>query len=53
MLYDFVNTELDLFNKLREDKANAQLKRFWFKKMMGNAARWGSRCWGSVDAPEF
>jgi len=35
VLYEFVNTKLDLFNKLSEDKANAQLKRLWFKEMLG------------------
>ena len=40
VLYEFVNTKLDLFNKLSEDKANAQLKRLWFKEMLG--ARQGS-----------
>ena len=35
MLYEFVNTKLDLFNKLSEDKANAQLKRLWFKQLLG------------------
>jgi type I restriction enzyme R subunit len=35
VLYEFVNTKLDLFNKLSEDKANAQLKRLWFKQLLG------------------
>ena len=35
VLYEFVNTKLDLFNKLSEDKANAQWKRLWFKEMLG------------------
>ncbi|WP_190242479.1 hypothetical protein [Hymenobacter lapidiphilus] len=39
MLEEFVNTKLDLFNKLTEDKINAQLKRLWFQQLL--AARLG------------
>jgi type I restriction enzyme R subunit len=41
VLYEFVNTKLDLFNKLSENKANAQLKRLWFKQLL-NARLGGS-----------
>jgi type I restriction enzyme R subunit len=33
-LLDFIDTKLDLYNKLSEDKANAQMKRLWFKAML-------------------
>jgi type I restriction enzyme, R subunit len=36
VLEEFVNTKLDLFNKLTEDKANAQLKRLWFKELLAS-----------------
>ncbi|OON65472.1 hypothetical protein B0919_24140 [Hymenobacter sp. CRA2] len=29
-LLDFIHTKLDLYNKLSENIANAQLKRLWF-----------------------
>ncbi|GAA4020431.1 DEAD/DEAH box helicase family protein [Hymenobacter fastidiosus] len=44
-LLDFIDTKLELYNKLSEDKANAQMKRLWFKSMLaqrlggGGAAR--------------
>jgi type I restriction enzyme R subunit len=34
-LLEFIDTKLDLYNKLSEDKANAQLKRLWFKELLG------------------
>ncbi|UOQ76538.1 DEAD/DEAH box helicase family protein [Hymenobacter sp. 5516J-16] len=36
VLYEFVNTKLDLFNKLSEDKTNAQLKRLWFQQLLAS-----------------
>ncbi|WP_299826011.1 DEAD/DEAH box helicase family protein [uncultured Pontibacter sp.] len=32
-LLDFIDTKLDLYNKLSEDKANATLKRLWFNSL--------------------
>lgn len=44
VLYEFVNTKLDLFNKLSEDKANAQLKHLWFKQLLtARLGRGGAR----------
>jgi type I restriction enzyme R subunit len=35
-LLEFIDTKLELYNKLSEDKTNAQLKRLWFKELLGN-----------------
>jgi type I restriction enzyme R subunit len=38
-LLDFINTKLDLYNKLSEDKANATMKRMWFNAMYDHLVR--------------
>lgn len=44
VLEEFVNTKLDLFNKLTEDKTNAQLKRLWFQQLLvARLGRGGAR----------
>jgi type I restriction enzyme R subunit len=38
-LLGFVNTKLELYNKLTEDKANQTLKRLWFNEVYDNRMR--------------
>lgn len=39
LLLDFVNTKLELYNKLSEDKVNATLKRVWFNELYDRNVR--------------
>ena len=39
LLLDFVNTKLELYNKLTEDKVNATLKRIWFNELYDRTVR--------------
>jgi type I restriction enzyme R subunit len=39
LLLDFVNTKLELYNKLSEDKVNAALKRIWFNELYDKKVR--------------
>ena len=39
ILLDFVNTKLELYNKLSEDKVNTTLKRLWFNELYDKRVR--------------
>jgi len=39
ILLDFVNTKLELYNKLSDDKVNATLKRLWFNELYDHRVR--------------
>ena len=39
LLLDFVNTKLELYNKLSEDRVNATLKRVWFNELYDTKVR--------------
>ena len=39
LLLDFVNTKLELYNKLSEDKVNTTLKRVWFNDLYDRNVR--------------
>lgn len=38
-LLDFINSKLDLYNKLSEDKANTMFKTLWFNELYDNRVR--------------
>ena len=38
-LVDFIDTKLELYNKLSEDKANATMKRVWFNALYDGRIR--------------
>ncbi len=39
ILLDFVNTKLELYNKLSEDKVNVTMKRLWFNELYDQKVR--------------
>ncbi|AIZ65362.1 restriction endonuclease subunit R (plasmid) [Hymenobacter sp. DG25B] len=47
-LLDFIDTKLELYNKLSEDKANAQMKRLWFKSMLAQRLGGGGTARGAA-----
>ena len=38
-LLEFINTKLELYNKLSDDKANTTMKRLWFNAMYDQLVR--------------